>query len=64
VDRICYQHTPLRLALPKEKAIRLKEVVKEETIIVEKRQNQKEVSEYAMVELLESRFVILTNEKP
>lgn len=36
VDRVCYQHTPLRLALAEENAIWLNEAVKEETVIVAK----------------------------
>jgi hypothetical protein len=48
VNRECYQHTPLSLGLTEEKAVRLNEAVKEETVIVAKETRFREVSEDAI----------------
>jgi hypothetical protein len=55
---------PLSIALTEEKALKLNEAVKEETVILAKETGFQEVREDAMVELLDSRSVILMNEEP
>jgi hypothetical protein len=64
VNRECYQRTPLSLSLTEEKAVRLNEDVKEETVIVAKDTGFQEVSEGAAVEFLESHSVILMHVEP
>jgi hypothetical protein len=64
VNREYYLHTPLSLALTEEKAIRLYEAVKEETAIVAKETGFQEFSGDAILELLESRSVILMKKEP
>jgi hypothetical protein len=60
----CFHHSPLSLALTEEKAVRLNVAVKDEIVIVARETGFQEVSEDAVVELLESRSVILMNEEP
>jgi hypothetical protein len=63
VKRENYQRTFTSLTLIEEKAVRLNEAVKEESVILGKAGGFQEVSEDVVIEFLKSHSMILMNEK-